>query len=122
MDSYGERIKKLREEFGLSQSELAQRLGVHKQMISDVERGKQKRFNPQVEKKLMELFGLQNIWFEELPTDNRVEEYCESFEDLSAEEQILIKYFRYVQKEKRLQALACILQCLSKSSEENSCN
>ncbi len=121
MNSYGEKIRKLREEFGLSQSELAQKLGVHKQMISDIERGKQKRFNPQVERKLMELFGLQNIWFEELPTDNNIEAY--ELDSLNAEEQILIKYFRYVPENRRLQTLACLLQCLSRNSiDNNECN
>jgi len=54
---YGEAIRNLRERLGLSQREFAQRLGIHKQMVSDVERGKQKRFNPEVERKIRDLFG-----------------------------------------------------------------
>ena len=106
---YGEKIRELREKFGLSQSELAQKLGVHKQMISDVERGKQKRFNPQIEKRLVELFDLPQEWF--------VQEQSVADESKSPEEEILLKYFRQIPAQNRLQALACILQCLSEHSK-----
>ena len=117
--SYGEKIRKLRERFGLSQSELAQKLGVHKQMISDVERGKQKRFNPQIEKKLIELFDLDPDWFlkEEQPSSNigSGTEHQESEDELlRAHELMLLHYFRQIPSQKRLDAMACLLECLAR--------
>ena len=120
MESYGEKIRKLREQFGLSQSELAKKLGVHKQMISDVERGKQKRFNPEIEKKLLELFHLPKGWLEEHEQEcatfleNSEEEVFEP--TLSAEEKVLLKYFRKIPQSKQLHVLACLMQCFSQNS------
>ena len=54
---YGEAIRNLRQHYELSQAALANLLGVHKQTVSDVERGKQKRFSPEAERRLRELFG-----------------------------------------------------------------
>jgi len=54
---YGEAIRNLRQRYELSQAALANLLGVHKQTVSDVERGKQKRFSPEAERRLRELFG-----------------------------------------------------------------
>ncbi|BCD68124.1 helix-turn-helix transcriptional regulator [Nitratiruptor sp. YY09-18] len=116
--SYGQKIRELRQKFGLSQSELARKLGVHKQMVSDVERGKQKRFNPQIEQKLIELFDINPSWLHEIPqpshpTNQQVA--TPSQIPLSQSEiDILMRYFAQIPPHNRLDALACILQCMSK--------
>ncbi len=112
---YGERIRHIREALSLSQSELAERLGVNKQMISDIERGKQKRFSPQIEQKLIDLFNINESWLlrgeGEAFKKNGVK--CEG---LSAEEEVILKYFNKVPEDRRLEAVACILNCIREFS------
>ncbi len=115
---YGEKIRELRERFGLSQRDLAQKLGVHKQMISDVERGKQKRFNPYIEHRLIEIFNLDPKWLleEDEPQEVIVEQQEEKQDDeelLRAQELMLLKYFEEIPPQKRLKAMACLLDCIS---------
>ncbi|BCD62247.1 hypothetical protein NitYY0826_C1123 [Nitratiruptor sp. YY08-26] len=121
MEFYGDRIKKIRQELGLSQSELAQKLGIHKQMVSDVERGKQKSFNPQIEKKLISFFSLNPHWLLEGRGEMFMKDVSSSengstqdtYETLSDEERVLLRYFRESPVHERLQILACIMQCLA---------
>ncbi|MRI58930.1 MAG: hypothetical protein C6H99_05420 [Epsilonproteobacteria bacterium] len=101
---YGETIRKLREKMGLSQNDLAKMLGVHKQMISDVERGKQKRLNPEVERKLGELFDLDLSLMHE-KSDNS---------HWQAHEEVLLYHFRQIPIQKRLEVMACLLKCMAK--------
>ena len=102
---YGERIRMLREQRGLSQSELARLLGVHKQTVSDVERGRQKRFAPEAEERLKELFG-----------NNQKED---DRQILQAQEELLLYYFRRVPQMRRDQLFVELLRMLADGSDLN---
>ncbi len=118
MSEYGERIRQIREALGLSQSEFAERLGIHKQMVSDVERGKQKRFNSQIEKSLADIFGVNLSWLLNGSGEMFVQENerfsSQSFEDEDIEQEMILKYFRQIAPGKRLDATLCILECIKK--------
>ncbi len=112
---YGEKIKELRMRLGLSQSAFAAKLGIHKQMVSDVERGKQKRFNPAIEQKITAIFGVDPAYFiasqnsQVMNTQSR-----NSSKSYSAEEEILLRYFAQIPEDKRLDVLVCLLECIKK--------
>ncbi len=112
---YGERIRHIREALSLSQSELAERLGVNKQMISDIERGKQKRFSPHIEQKLIDIFNISEPWLlkgEGEPFKN----FGTRTSTLTIEEELILKYFKQVPQERRLDAVSCILNCIREFS------
>ena len=117
MSEYGERIRQIREALGLSQSDFAERLGIHKQMVSDVERGKQKRFNAQIEKSLVDLFGVDLSWLlygqgEMFAQESSYSEGLKKQEDV--EKEMIVKYFDRIPPQKRLEATLCILECIRK--------
>ena len=111
---YGKKIRELRLRLGLSQSAFAAKLGIHKQMVSDVERGKQKRFNPQVEQKIVELFGLEPSFFlsDKPQSADQTQRSATSSSPLSAEEEILLRYYAQIPENRRLDALVCLLECI----------
>ncbi len=112
---YGKKIQELRKRLGLSQSAFAAKLGIHKQMVSDVERGKQKRFNPQIEQKIVEIFGIDPAFFITSQNSRLSEsQSLESTKTYSAEEEILLRYFAQIPEAKRLDALVCLLECIRK--------
>ncbi len=117
MSEYGERIRQIREALGLSQSEFAERLGIHKQMVSDVERGKQKRFNTQIEKSLADIFGVNLSWLlhgqgEMFAPQNTQTSHTLQSDDV--EKEMILKYFDRIPSQKRLDATMCILECIKK--------
>lgn len=111
---YGEKIKELRMRLGLSQSAFAAKLGIHKQMVSDVERGKQKRFNPQIEQKIVELFELDPSFFLSDQRTDQTQRSVASFSSLPAEEEILLRYYAQIPENRKLDALVCLLECIKK--------
>jgi len=127
MQNYGERVRYIRQLFNLSQSDLANILGVHKQVISDVERGRQKRFSMEAETKLVEKLHINPQWllkgegepvieenkdvqFSNMNTNNQINQ----LELLSDEERIIIKYFKEIPEEKLFDAFLCLLECIKK--------
>jgi transcriptional regulator with XRE-family HTH domain len=112
MEGYGERIKELREILKLSQQELADILQIHKQMVSDVERGKQQRFSIKSEALLIEKLHVNPLWLltgkgEPLQTPN---------ESVEEEMAIIKKYFQKIPANKRLEALTQMLVVLKEQS------
>ena len=105
---YGERIRLLRERRGLSQSELAKLLGVHKQTVSDVERGKQKRFGLEAERRLKELFDLDDT----APDDS-------GDTILRAQEELLLYYFRRLPRQRRDMVFVRILEMMGDDRDLN---
>ncbi len=112
MKEYGERIRKLRELLGISQQELASMLAVHKQMVSDVERGKQRRFSLESEAMLIEKLGIDPIWL----LTGKGEIIRSKEEELKEELNLLAKYFRRLPSYKRVSALVEILKILDRYS------
>jgi transcriptional regulator with XRE-family HTH domain len=58
----GERIRKRRQEVGLSQRELARRLGIRHATISDLERGVQKDMSIGLLRGLARMLGVTSDW------------------------------------------------------------
>lgn len=63
-ESFGDRMKRSRAKWGLSQSELARRVGVSAQYINDMENGRRKMPRPHIAQKIAEtlLWPLPYIW------------------------------------------------------------
>ena len=100
---------------GLSQSAFAAKLGIHKQMVSDVERGKQKRFNPTIEQKITEIFGIDPAFF--IASQNSQIVHAQSHNSskiYNAEEEILLRYFAQIPEDRKFDALVCLLECIKK--------
>ena len=118
MQSYGERIRQIREMFNLSQNDLAILIGVHKQVVSDVERERQKRFSMEAEAKLIEKLHLNPQWLlkgEGEPILSQHNTYNQpDTEKLSDEERILLKYFKKIPEDKLFDAFFCLLECIKK--------
>ncbi len=114
MEEYGERVRRLREALGLSQSQFAQKLGIHKQMVSDVERGRQKRFNPETEKALADLFDINLSWLLDGKGEMFLHKQVNDQDDISLEKELIMKYFDQILPENRLEATLCILECIKK--------
>ncbi len=118
MQSYGERVRQIRQMFDLSQSDLADLIGVHKQVISDVERGRQKRFSMEAEAKLIEKLHLNPQWLlkgegQPIVSQESIQHRSDT-KILSDEERILLKYFNEIPKERLFDAFLCLLECIKK--------
>ena len=63
--SYGERLKKVRKNLGLTQNELAKSIGLkNKQTISDIENGKQQRLSVKHELNFCEKYNIDISWLQ----------------------------------------------------------
>ena len=118
MQSYGERVRQIRQMFDLSQNDLAKILEVHKQVVSDVERGRQKRFSMEAEAKLVEKLHLDPQWLlkgeGEPILSQQSNQHQSDTEILSDEERILLKYFKEIPEDKLFDAFICLLECIKK--------
>ena len=112
MEEYGERIKKIREILNLSQQDLADLLHIHKQMVSDVERGKQKRFAMESEAVLIDKLHVDPLWL----LTGKGEPLAIPKDPLEEEMAIIRKYFQKVSSSRRLEVLTQILGVLKDQS------
>ena len=71
--SIGKRIRKRRHELGLSQRELAHRIGVRQATISDLERGVQKETSTDVVRLLAKTLGVTADWLIGMYEENEEE-------------------------------------------------
>jgi len=118
MSTVGERIKKMRENKGVSRASLAHALGVKETKIQDIERGKQKipsdlltkmsgYFGVKVEYILTGVGGMQEEG-----------EYKKGAGALSREEQVLVEKYRALKPSDRTRAQAIVNALASTASEK----
>lgn len=82
MEHAGKNIKMLRERHGLSQAEMAEKLGVTKSLITQVETGK-RTLTPKTAKLVAEEFGIdpEDLWNEKMEIPVRSDPYKSQYTD-----------------------------------------
>lgn len=98
----GERVRELRKGRGMTQSELAEALGVDQVYVSRIESGRLKNVKPEVVKGLAELFNVSIEYvlvgdalvpMSKRTSEQRMQRFLKAFLMLSEEDQVLVMDF-----------------------------
>jgi transcriptional regulator with XRE-family HTH domain len=125
MNNINERLKQIRQNLGFSQQKLADKLGIQRNIIGDIERGKVKKPNFNLLRKLEEIYDINPDWlltgekemYKKESAKNIKQEITEvennnintSTEDLPADIQIIVEELLEMDKTKRKKFLRSIL-------------